>query len=463
MDQRNETREDIYDGYMNRIVHYRPTDTKHKMFKVLKVVAKDSHIYRLNKDLKKLIKSSHEEKLYISDKYVLNKCIGKKVKYVKSLDDVVDCIKENPEDDIIFINDDLHKIIFELRKNRYEPTIYFRSCGGIFKLTFSINDKYYIIERSDITALDDSLNIIDENEYYRNHEVNKQCYQGLIYDELKSEMNDKVIEIEDCYKINVVSGYFIQSDLMLNGLDCKKSYSSLLRDINKVPVFRYFDNYVKYDNSEINEFSYYIVKCLDDTDRSNIIFSDRYSRVYGFVLKQIDMNYEVLYERRPSKIEVVDYKTVVDNVYDTELDDSDKKYIINKTTGLLELKYNKRHSSRCFDDYAEAHYYKMKNGGDIIPIYDYEYVSDIDDYGEEYEHKKVHDKMYIVNHVEKRRLSEGFTPIKEMIYCLQKLKLLDMYDKLDDVIIHGIKTDCILYEGERKVKFDYNSRFGYKR
>ena len=36
----------------------------------------------------------------------------------------------------------------------------------------------------------------------------------------------------------------------------------------------------------------------------------------------------------------------------------DEVFIVNKITGLMEMKYNKRYSSKCFDNYGEAYYYK---------------------------------------------------------------------------------------------------------
>ena len=136
------------------------------------------------------------------------------------------------------------------------------------------------------------------------------------------------------------------------------------------------------------------------------------------------------------------YKNVINDVYKSELDDDDKKFIVNKTTGLMEMKYNKRNTSKCFDDYGEAYYYKKLNGGDIIPLYDYEYETKIDDYDEEYEHRKITDKIY----------SNGtFYKIKKEIDYrkLQKNKS-DKLKKMDKINAH--KEIFSILKDEMKTK-----------
>ncbi len=45
--------------------------------------------------------------------------------------------------------------------------------------------------------------------------------------------------------------------------------------------------------------------------------------------------------RKPYRIEQVDFKTPVEEVFSSDLHISEKKDIVNKNAGLLEKKYNK--------------------------------------------------------------------------------------------------------------------------
>jgi hypothetical protein len=68
--------------------------------------------------------------------------------------------------------------------------------------------------------------------------------------------------------------------------------------------------------------------------------------------------------------------------------------------------------------------------------------------------------------VEKQeRLINGFTPIKDIIYCMQKLKILQMHNKMISLKLKvvGIKTDCVFYEGKNEIiqqNFDLTNSIG---
>ena len=52
----------------------------------------------------------------------------------------------------------------------------------------------------------------------------------------------------------------------------------------------------------------------------------------------------------------------------------------------------------------------------------------------------------------KKELNESFNPIKDLIYCIMRYKLWKLYKTLEakNIMVHGIKTDCLL------VQLDYN-------
>ena len=52
-------------------------------------------------------------------------------------------------------------------------------------------------------------------------------------------------------------------------------------------------------------------------------------------------------------------------LYNSDLSEKMKKFIINKNQGLIEKKYNKRSFSQIFENHDEALYYQLHFGGRI--------------------------------------------------------------------------------------------------
>ena len=61
----------------------------------------------------------------------------------------------------------------------------------------------------------------------------------------------------------------------------------------------------------------------EDT-KTTITFNEKITRVYDFVLKALDdtFEYKILYYRKPFKLEEVNFKTPVDELYNNESIDS---------------------------------------------------------------------------------------------------------------------------------------------
>ena len=155
-------------------------------------------------------------------------------------------------------------------------------------------------------------------------------------------------------------------------------------------------------------------------------------------MKALDkiFKYKILYFRKPFKLEEVNFKTPVEDLYNNESIDSDlKKYIANKLIGILELKRNKSHISKIYNDYNHARYYQKSYGGKITPINKTTQVninkrSDLDDDDVDSCECNTETKFYLLNVDKEERLINGFTPIKDIIYCMQKLKILETFNKL---------------------------------
>ena len=227
-------------------------------------------------------------------------------------------------------------------------------------------------------------------------------------------------------------------------------------DIEHYPVFNHFDIWQEYDNSDIKDYNQYIVKV--DRNANPILFSSTISRCYGYKLNRINENYEVLYMKKPSNLIPSNSKDLVKKVFDSKLDISLKKFIVNKNLGLIEKKRNKKSISRLFKNYNEALYYQTKLGkGDIIPINEEEIISE-EKYNEiegeiSTSYKTIiKDTIHLLHVSEEKELINGFLPIKELIYEIRSLKNYNTFQKLKQhkIEVHGIKTDSLLVNNNPK-------------
>ena len=127
---------------------------------------------------------------------------------------------------------------------------------------------------------------------------------------------------------------------------------------------------------------------------------------------------------------------ILSKVYSSDLDISLRKFIVNKNLGLIEKSRNKKSISKIFKNYNEAVYYQTKlNRGEIISINEEETTS-----YEEYDHIEeeilttykttIKDTVHILHVSEEKELTNGFLPIKELIYEIRSLKNYQTYQQL---------------------------------
>ena len=484
----------VYNQYMKEVHVYKPEKEPTK-YQVLKILIKDSHVYELNDQLLSLKKINISENIKVSNKYYINdneESTVNKFKFMLSngLKDIINYVKIfnnrrnflndisknkiNSVIKILFIsNDDINDLLIEIVKNKYVPKVFYNNY--IYKIDLKIDHLFISIESVDIsTQSEPSINMNCVEEHNQFLSIDKSFKSNFIKNDYLSVHHESVINVEDTYKINAISGHLYNTQNAVSGLDIRKAYSSFLANINIIPIFSYFDVYRKYNNEPIENYTYYIIEILNcESAESTLIFNEKFTRVYGFVLNQLDkdIKYKIHYYRKPFKLEEVDFKTPVQNLYSNDSIDSDlKKYIANKLTGILELKRNKSHISKIYNDYNHAKYYQNLYGGKIIPInktisvnenkrseFDDEIINSIQ-YNSE-------TQFYLLNVEREERLINGFTPVKDIIYCMQKLKILQMYNKMVSLKLNivGIKTDCIFYEGKNEIiqqNFDLTNSIG---
>ena len=96
------------------------------------------------------------------------------------------------------------------------------------------------------------------------------------------------------------------------------------------PVFSVFDIFLNYDGHSIEDYTQYIVCCGENTNETSILFDKQYYRCYGYKLNRIDVKYEVLFYRRPSKLNVAHSDRHIKELYDIKISDDQNEDITKK-------------------------------------------------------------------------------------------------------------------------------------
>ena len=335
----------------------------------------------------------------------------------------------------------MNDILLKLVKDGYTPKANFHTT--LYQLSFKVDDFLIQIEACDDNPIyGKNVSFFTLNSYKAYNEASNTLYEKLIKSEYVSEHHSSTQKIEDEYKIRPLVGYFGERDNNpMDAVDETKAYTQCLISIKQIPVFDKFDVYNNYDKHEIEDLTYYVIRVLDDSDKTRCLFNHKISRTYGFVLKQTKIPYEILYYRRPSKIIDVDFQTPIEELYkNDEIDVDKKKTIVNKMTGLMETKLNHSYNTKVFKLYSEAIHYLIKYDGQLMHITSSE--------------KDNNERVYIVNVKADKRLVNGMSPVKDMIYQLQRLKMYFLYInlKLAGAAILGARTDCLYYRHGRDIK-----------
>ena len=439
----------------------------------------NNHCYEINKKIKEFEQlnwgtsilddnvSNEVNSLSISDKYNIRQqstmdCSS----FVNTIDDAIDFIKSYNTDcteDIhivsIIYNDYLDTLLFGIINNLgYTPEIKMMS-GKITSLLVKYNNILFKFMLSDTKANDTDV-WIDKDNFELYNTIDDAFYNGLICHEHISTYNKQTINIEHLLPMGPKSGYFTKHvSHPLMGIDARKAYTSDFMSIEYFPVFNYFDIWREYDNHKIDDYTQYIVK-VDPEYANPILFSGTYSRCYGYKLNRINEKFIVMYYKKPSNLVLSNSRSLVKNVFDSNLPMDLKKFIVNKNLGLIEKKKNKRSVCKAFKNANEALYYQTRlNKGQIYSIDEEETITTeqgVDPLDEGVDPLfslptksfkiKVKDSLHILCVSKEEDLINGFLPIKELIYEIRDLKNYKTYKRLMDanVKVHGIKTDSLM-------------------
>lgn len=452
----------VYDCYNNCKLSHKPIDSD---CSTLRVMCKDNHVYQFNDNLKSLeqkVDYSDDERssIIVTNKYNVMKPIEEKLEiFCTSMKDILKAIKLSSQVETlkllqIITNCDINNILFDSIDGGYTPKVYFDT--HLYKISLKLGDLIIqIIPNHNEMDKGQFVEFANLKEYQIYHIEYNKFYDSVIKAEYLSDSHESVLEIDSTYPIKPVMGYFDEySNRTYTTIDENKAYTECLQSIEQIPKFNYFDVYKPYNNEPLENLSYYIIEVLENTKRSTLLFDSKICRTFGYILKQTDIKYKIISFRNPLHIEDVNFRLPIQELYNSDLEIVKKKAIANITIGLLEKRQNKGELSKIFKDYNEANYYAIKYNGKILKLANEAIESNM--VLCPYENKmiesftfKEQQEVYLVKIQDSKKLINGFTPIKDMIYLNQKLKLLKQYDQLIklDYKIVGIKTDCIFFEG----------------
>ena len=297
---------------------------------------------------------------------------------------------------------------------------------------------------------------IEYNKAYAN------CYKWLINKSHMSTYDARTHETEKDTMIRPICCTFQDCEYDNNemvALDINKAYTSNLMDMDRFPCFNAFDRYQDYDNHTIEDYTMYYIRSTRNDNSTAVLFGARYSRAYGYKLNRIDRTlFEILSFKRPSNLIDTNSKSKIKRLYDNDmLSSTSKKQIINVLLGLMEKKVNKKSTCNMFMTAEEAQYYVNEFGGKVSELTCYKDIPADDDddvHGWVINFDELKHKIYTAVQSKDKELADGFLPIKEMIYDIQRLKLYNMYQECikNGIEPHGIKTDCIMVHRSDRFK-----------
>ena len=478
---------DVMNIYGEIVHRYRPEKglNTHISPSVLRIIVINNHVYEVNKLKEKFshINTDPEKTsllgLSVSDRFLFrnmndndNDNSKPLITYVTTLDEIKNCIIDKKNDKqkyfkfVYQCDSDLNSLLFDMVKNhKVIPEI--KSCvnGKINGLTFNIENKsIYICRSMDNSAPEDCETHLSSSEIYKEYtKQNNLFYDTIAKKEYLSDYPQEVLEVDSMYPMGPISGYFgdhcPQND-NLCAIDMCKAYTSRFTEINKVPVFGYFDSYEKYNGTdEINPYFMYVIKAtgIKQNVGNTIIFDKYICRRYGFVLlfaQKNNVKFEIEYVRKYTRLENVDFNSAIQNLWKNEIiNDNHKKDIVNKTSGLIEKKANKKAVTKVFHTFEEAQYYQIRlideNIKSEIVVID-NLTEEIDEDGQKLfvEKRKTtkREYLYLLTIFKERELSEGLRQIKELVYCLMNIRMYELCKKCieNNLNVVGIKTDCVL-------------------
>ena len=396
----------------------------------------------------------------------------------------------------------LNTIFCEFKRAKYEPKIIMGAGGNVASLKVKFNGLILNIRSQSLIdrAVDTCIDSRNADVFNKVNEAFFNFNKGMFNPNHKSYYDSDDLKIFSMAHSIAPSGYMesiVEGKNTHIELDRRKAYTKSTTDVLEVPVFSEFDIWKKYDYSKnvfnkMNALTLYLVK----SKRRHLFFNRTYNMIYGKFLKKYADDVEVIYYKIPSNTYKVNYKQLINELWELKLDEDEerdklkKKMIACINIGLLEKQTNTAKKSIVFSKMVDAFYYQEKYGGDISIItetqwnrYFNDFNDDDDDYclierddkGNYIEHienendipEKIDEcKHYVLNISDTKTLSNGYRFIKELILQHHNFDMNEAYETLmrDGVKVYSVKTDAFVIDkcnlGQAKEVLKFGSEIG---
>ena len=481
----------LYDCQCQLIFQYFPPhhDKGHRK-RIFTALIKNNHIYPINANQDRLCQLNGERAIdFTASKnfYITDKTEPPKYKMFSHIDELLK-LTDQDEYYLIHKENNLTKVLYQFKKVGYEPYIRYRA-GRISELRIKFTYKSadtrkiirrkaqpyniptktlekdktitYIISTQDLSkdTLERDIDADTEDKYNRIAEAMFIFNKKLFSSSHMSQYDDVDIEILDECRTVVPLGYLDKTVEFKNlvEIDRTKAFTWAFNQISKIPIFNAFDSWKAWDGTlDINKLSsltLYKVEVL----KGNMFFNKKFNIIYGVFLRKMDLsNIKIIYYKQPSYIHKVNYKSIVDELWETQLGDNDdddkqiKKKIANINFGMLEKSNNTAQRSVIFNSLKEACYYQRKHGGRIYALEEETCIRKMVDLDEETDEEEEEDKTtfgetyYVLNTTDRKTLVNGFRYIKELLLQYHNFAMYEAYTKLEEkgVKVYGVKSDA---------------------
>lgn len=337
----------------------------------------------------------------------------------------------------------MHELVGHfIYKCKYQPNIYANN-NSILSISFNVGKCNVNI--SSACDKDDTEQEFNNLEYLQLFEkFEQEMYEGLINKNTISNYSSSLEYALTTYFTKPQCGTFGEYNtkkLNVCGYDIGKAYCAALLDLDSIPVFSEFDEFVTYDNSPIDPSAFYFVINLGNKSENVILLPNKYNILTGYVIANasVDLNIQILYMCVPHKVVSNMSRSIIEKIYNSELEDEHKKFIPNKIIGILEKKQKSNQHSRLFCDYDEACHYLNEQpkhrkisimGSNTCPDY------------------------YIVYRKSVASMISGFLPLKLCILQMHALRMQNLANEIisNGGIVYGIKTDCLFVNNKYNQK-----------
>ena len=460
--------------------------------RIFTALIKNNHIYPINANQERLCQLSGQPSFeFTASKnfYITDKTEPPKYKMFSHIDEL---LKLNDQDEYYLIHKDnnMTEVLYQFKKVGYEPYIRYRA-GRISELRIKFTYKSadtrrilrrkaqpyniatqtleedktitYIISTQDLSkdTLERDIDADTEEKYNRIAEAMFIFNKKLFSSSHMSQYDDVDIEILDECRTVVPLGYLDKNVDVKNlvEIDRSKAFTWAFNQISKIPIFNAFDSWKAWDGTlDINKLSSLTLYKVE-VSKGNMFFNKKFNIIYGKFLRKMDLsNIKIIYYKIPSYIHKVNYKSIVDELWETQLGDNDdddddkqiKKKIANINFGMLEKSNNTAQRSVIFNSLKEACHYQRKHGGRIYALEEETCIRKMVDLNEETDEEEEEDKTtfgetyYVLNTTDRKTLVNGFRYIKELLLQYHNYAMYEAYTKLEEkgVKVYSVKSDA---------------------